>query len=90
MFTRQTQERARKLRADLAVEEQREEEISRILKEIIHAPRKSDPWKSRLKRRVRFVMNCHREPYALDLSVELLFCSVSHLIFARLGEHRAS
>ncbi|ONK77970.1 uncharacterized protein A4U43_C02F12840 [Asparagus officinalis] len=47
----QAQERARKLRADLAIEEQREQELSRILEEIAHAPRNSDCRKSHPKRK---------------------------------------
>ncbi|EEF36058.1 uncharacterized protein DDB_G0271670 [Ricinus communis] len=43
----QSQERARKLRADLAVEEHRGLELSRILKEVIPDPMMSDVQKSR-------------------------------------------
>ncbi|XP_038690276.1 uncharacterized protein LOC119989050 isoform X2 [Tripterygium wilfordii] len=43
----QSQERARKLRADLAVEEHRELELSRILKEVLPDPKSSSLQKSR-------------------------------------------
>ncbi|XP_030441145.1 uncharacterized protein LOC115663272 isoform X2 [Syzygium oleosum] len=43
----ESQERARKLRADLAVEEHRGQELSRILKEILPDPRASSAQKSR-------------------------------------------
>nr|CAD1817404.1 unnamed protein product [Ananas comosus var. bracteatus] len=47
----QTQERARKLRADLAVEEQREQELSRILKDILPVQRSSETCRGRPKRK---------------------------------------
>lgn len=47
----QAKERARKLRADLAIEEQREQELSRIVENISHAPTISKPRKPRPKRR---------------------------------------
>ncbi|KAJ6833077.1 uncharacterized protein M6B38_341725 [Iris pallida] len=47
----QSQERARKLRADLAVERQREQELSRILGEIHQAPKSYGSRKCRPKRR---------------------------------------
>ncbi|KAK9283978.1 hypothetical protein L1049_012236 [Liquidambar formosana] len=43
----QSQERARKLRADLALEEHRGEELSRILKELLPDPKTSNGHKSR-------------------------------------------
>ncbi|KAF3434333.1 hypothetical protein FNV43_RR25436 [Rhamnella rubrinervis] len=43
----QSQERARKLRADLAVEEQRGQELSRILKEVLPDPKTPNVQKSR-------------------------------------------
>ena len=50
----QSEERARKLRADLAVEEHRGQEFSRILKETLPDPRTSNPQKSRAGRKVCF------------------------------------
>ncbi|CAK9157273.1 unnamed protein product [Ilex paraguariensis] len=47
----ESQERARKLRADLAVEEHRGQELSRILKEILPDPKTSAPQRPRLGRR---------------------------------------
>ncbi|XP_077248858.1 uncharacterized protein LOC143888352 [Tasmannia lanceolata] len=47
----QSQERARKLRADLAVEEQRGQELSRIVKEILPDPMTSETQKSRPRRK---------------------------------------
>ncbi|XP_038892274.1 uncharacterized protein LOC120081462 isoform X2 [Benincasa hispida] len=47
----QSQERARKLRADLAVEEHRELELSRILREVIPAPKTSMRRKASIERR---------------------------------------
>ncbi|KAF8398089.1 hypothetical protein HHK36_017015 [Tetracentron sinense] len=47
----QSQERARKLRADLAVEEHREKELSRILKEILPDPTTPDMQKPRPRRK---------------------------------------
>ncbi|PKI49733.1 hypothetical protein CRG98_029881 [Punica granatum] len=47
----QSQERARKLRADLAVEEHRGEELSRILKEILPDPKASNSQKPRPARK---------------------------------------
>nr|CAD1817389.1 unnamed protein product [Ananas comosus var. bracteatus] len=47
----QTQERARKLRADLAVEEQREQELSRILKDILPVQESSETCRGRPKRK---------------------------------------
>ncbi|XP_072975999.1 uncharacterized protein [Typha angustifolia] len=47
----QSQERARKLRADLAVEEQREKELSRILKDIVPVPKSSETRKGRPRRK---------------------------------------
>ncbi|KAL5994956.1 hypothetical protein ACLOJK_025013 [Asimina triloba] len=47
----QSQERARKLRADLAIEEQRGQELSRILKQIIPDPKTSESQKSRPRRK---------------------------------------
>lgn len=47
----QTQEHARKLRADLAIEEQREQELSRILNEITHTQRNADSQKAGPKRK---------------------------------------
>ncbi|KAM7512420.1 hypothetical protein LguiB_011295 [Lonicera macranthoides] len=47
----ESQERARKLRADLAVEEHHGQELSRILKEILPNPKTSTVQKSRLARR---------------------------------------
>ncbi|XP_015876216.3 uncharacterized protein LOC107412901 isoform X2 [Ziziphus jujuba] len=47
----QSHERARKLRADLAVEEQRGKELSRILKEVLPDPKTSNIQKSRPSRK---------------------------------------
>eukprot|EP00268_Persea_americana_P007546 TRINITY_DN12831_c0_g1_i4.p1 TRINITY_DN12831_c0_g1~~TRINITY_DN12831_c0_g1_i4.p1 ORF type:complete len:579 (-),score=125.70 TRINITY_DN12831_c0_g1_i4:149-1885(-) len=47
----QSQERARKLRADLAVEELRGEELGRILKEILPDPKTPETLKSRQRRK---------------------------------------
>lgn len=47
----QSQERARKLRADLAVEEHRELELGRILREVIPAPKTSMRRKASIERR---------------------------------------
>ncbi|XP_008792465.2 uncharacterized protein LOC103709064 [Phoenix dactylifera] len=47
----QSQERARKLQADLAVEEQRGQELSRILKEIVPDPKSSEARRSRPRRK---------------------------------------
>nr|XP_016487817.1 PREDICTED: uncharacterized protein LOC107807877 isoform X2 [Nicotiana tabacum] len=46
-----SEERARKLRSDLAVEEHRGQEISRILKEILSDPKPSPPQRSRAGRK---------------------------------------
>lgn len=48
----QSEERARKLRADLAIEEYRGQELDRILKEIVPDPKISDMQRSRRGRRV--------------------------------------
>ncbi|XP_051186016.1 uncharacterized protein [Lolium perenne] len=48
---KQSHERARKLRADLAVEEQREQELSRVLKGIVTVPSLSETHKRRPKRK---------------------------------------
>lgn len=48
---KQSQERARKLRADLAVEEHREQEFSRILEEIVPEPKNHQTQKSRPRRK---------------------------------------
>lgn len=48
---KQSHERARKLRADLAVEEQREQELSRMLKGIVAVPSLSEAHKRRPKRK---------------------------------------
>lgn len=48
----QSQERARKLRSDLAVEEHRGQELSRILKETLPEPKVSTIQRSYLGRRV--------------------------------------
>ncbi|WOL12023.1 hypothetical protein Cni_G20787 [Canna indica] len=47
----QSQERIRKLQADLAVEEQRRQELSRILKDMVHCSKNSETCKSRAKRK---------------------------------------
>lgn len=51
----QSQERARKLRSDLAVEEHRGQELSRILKETLPDPKISAVQRSHLGRRVGHV-----------------------------------
>ncbi|KAJ6428686.1 hypothetical protein OIU84_020370 [Salix udensis] len=61
----QSQERARKLRADLAVEEHRGLELSRILKEVLPHPKMSNVQKPRAGRKV-----C---PYFFFLHVQLSF-----------------
>ncbi|CAN6335447.1 unnamed protein product [Urochloa humidicola] len=48
---KQSHERARKLRADLAVEEQREQELSRMLKGIVATPNFTETHKKRPKRK---------------------------------------
>ncbi|KAL6641978.1 hypothetical protein ACP70R_020159 [Stipagrostis hirtigluma subsp. patula] len=48
---KQSHERARKLRADLAVEEQREQELSRMLKDIVTVPNFSETHKKRPRRK---------------------------------------
>nr|BAJ90706.1 predicted protein [Hordeum vulgare subsp. vulgare] len=48
---KQSHERARKLRADLAVEEQREQELSRMLKDIVTVPSLSETHKRRPRRK---------------------------------------
>ncbi|KAF9596248.1 hypothetical protein IFM89_008411 [Coptis chinensis] len=48
---KQSQDRARKLRADLAVEEHREQEFSRILEEILPEPKKFQTQNSRPRRK---------------------------------------
>nr|CAB3459238.1 unnamed protein product [Digitaria exilis] len=48
---KQSHERARKLRADLAVEEQREQELSRMLKGIVTAPNFTETHKKRPRRK---------------------------------------
>lgn len=48
----QSEDRARKLRADLAVEEHRGKELNRILQEILPDPNTSNPQKSRMGRKV--------------------------------------
>ncbi|KAK1293806.1 hypothetical protein QJS10_CPA16g01272 [Acorus calamus] len=48
----QSQDRARKLRADLAVEEQREQELGRILKQMLPDPRNSESQKPHIKRKM--------------------------------------
>jgi hypothetical protein len=48
----QSHERARKLRADLAVEEQREQELSRMLKGIVTVPNFTETHKKRPRRKV--------------------------------------
>ncbi|KAM0922935.1 hypothetical protein ACQ4PT_005869 [Festuca glaucescens] len=48
---KQSHERARKLRADLAVEEQREQELSRMLKGIVTVPSLSETHKRRPRRK---------------------------------------
>ncbi|WVZ54653.1 hypothetical protein U9M48_005418 [Paspalum notatum var. saurae] len=48
---KQSHERARKLRADLAVEEQREQELSRMLKDIVTVPNLTETHKKRPRRK---------------------------------------
>uniref|UniRef100_A0A0A9DBH5 Uncharacterized protein n=1 Tax=Arundo donax TaxID=35708 RepID=A0A0A9DBH5_ARUDO len=48
---KQSHERARKLRADLAVEEQREQELSRMLKDIVTVPNFAETNKKRPRRK---------------------------------------
>ncbi|KAJ1273992.1 hypothetical protein BS78_05G029100 [Paspalum vaginatum] len=48
---KQSHERARKLRADLAVEEQREQELSRMLKDIVTVPNLTEAHKKRPRRK---------------------------------------
>ncbi|GJN07103.1 hypothetical protein PR202_ga24900 [Eleusine coracana subsp. coracana] len=48
---KQSHERARKLRADLAVEEQREQELSRMLKDIVTDPNFSETHRKRPRRK---------------------------------------
>lgn len=52
----QSQERATKLRADLAVEEHRGQELSRILKEILPDPKTNNVQKSRPRRKVSHLL----------------------------------
>ncbi|CAL4904452.1 unnamed protein product [Urochloa decumbens] len=51
MKLKQSHDRARKLRADLAVEEQREQELSRMLKGIVAAPNFTETHKKRPRRK---------------------------------------
>ncbi|CAN6348850.1 unnamed protein product [Urochloa humidicola] len=51
MKLKQSHDRARKLRADLAVEEQREQELSRMLKGIVAAPNFTEMHKKRPRRK---------------------------------------
>ncbi|GJN28415.1 hypothetical protein PR202_gb16533 [Eleusine coracana subsp. coracana] len=51
MKLKQSHERARKLRADLAVEEQREQELSRMLKDIVTDPNFSETHRKRPRRK---------------------------------------
>ncbi|PUZ43538.1 hypothetical protein GQ55_8G017500 [Panicum hallii var. hallii] len=48
---KESHERARKLRADLAVEEQREQELSRMLKDIVTTPQFTETHKKRPRRK---------------------------------------
>lgn len=50
----QSEERARELRADLAIEEQRGQELDRILKEMLPDRKTSDMQRSRRGRKVVF------------------------------------
>jgi predicted RNase H-related nuclease YkuK (DUF458 family) len=50
----QSQERILKLRAELIVEEQRKEELSKILKEVLSSPDSSGSCQTMPKRRVHF------------------------------------
>lgn len=59
----QSQERARKLRADLAVEEHRGQELDRILKEVLPYPKTPNVQKPRPARKVTYFN---------------LFCSLMH------------
>lgn len=67
----QSEERARKLRADLAVEEHRGQEFSRILKETLPDPKTSNPRKSRMERKV----GCFHYPVIISTNL-LNFVSV--------------
>jgi hypothetical protein len=69
LFNLQSQERARKLRADLAVEEHRGLELSRILKEVLPHPKMSNVQKPRAGRKVH--------PYFFFLHVWLSFKHIS-------------
>ncbi|KAJ4819890.1 hypothetical protein LUZ62_032456 [Rhynchospora pubera] len=53
----QSHERILKLRAELVVEEQRKEELSKILKEVLSSPESSGSSKTRLKRRTSIERN---------------------------------
>lgn len=56
----QSQERARKLREDLEIEEHRQLELSRILKEVLPVPKTSNVPKSRPGRKVCFLGILHK------------------------------
>lgn len=98
LLTIQSQERARKLRAYLAVEEHCGHELGRILKEIAPGPKISEARKSRPRRKVRSIWLMVALLYILCLLQLLLpicvliMISLSLLIFAHVvvGKHRTS
>ena len=68
----QSHERARKLRADLAVEEQREQELSRMLKGIVTVPNFTETHKKRPRRKVTDLLQTSIEPiYIFHLEIDL-------------------
>ncbi|KAL6595652.1 hypothetical protein ACP70R_047992 [Stipagrostis hirtigluma subsp. patula] len=75
---KQSHERARKLRADLAVEEQREQELSRMLKDIVTVPNFSETHKKRPRRKSsieRLKMSRHLAEDALNYFEECVSIS---------------
>lgn len=66
----QSEERARKLRADLAIEEHRGQELERILKELLPYPKVSGKQSSHRGRRVGY-----HTPHMLWFDMYCLSCS---------------
>ncbi|TVU50693.1 hypothetical protein EJB05_02073, partial [Eragrostis curvula] len=75
---KQSHERARKLRADLAVEEQREQELSRMLKGIVTVPNLTETHKKRPRRKSsieRLKMSRHLAEEAMNYFEECVSIS---------------
>lgn len=83
----QSHERARKLRADLAIEEHRGSELSRILKEVLPHPKTSNVQKPRAGRKVHpfcifacaafmqvlFTLDALKNTFSIDVEQEKTF-----------------